>query len=160
VLFYFLPHFATILESRILLFLNMRRESGVLEPRACYGGISHIEGFLSRIGVPETLRKRILLLTENHMFGVDAPELSEKSLRRLAHRLHPERIEKLLSLWAADRAGRHSLSTHKKKKLGVGESIVRMRKMAEDLQITHGAPTPILKGKMIMEETGLPPDLA
>jgi tRNA nucleotidyltransferase (CCA-adding enzyme) len=91
------------------------------------------------------------------MFGVDAPELSEKSLRRLAHRLHPERIENLLSLWAADRAGRHSLSTHKKKKLGVGESIVRMRKMAEDLQITHGAPTPILKGKMIMEETGLPP---
>jgi tRNA nucleotidyltransferase (CCA-adding enzyme) len=140
--------------------LVFEHEEGVRRVRAkghATAGISHIEGFLSRIGVPETLRKRILLLTENHMFGVDAPELSEKSLRRLAHRLHPERIENLLSLWAADRAGRHSLSTHKKKKLGVGESIVRMRKMAEDLQITHGAPTPILKGKMIMEETGLPP---
>lgn len=140
--------------------LVFEHEEGVRRVRAkghATAGISHIGGFLSQIGVPEALRKRILLLTENHMFGVDAPELSDKSLRRLAHRLHPERIENLLSLWTADRAGRHSLSTHKKKKLGVGESILRMRKMAEDLQITHGAPTPILKGKMIILETGLTP---
>ncbi|NCC59756.1 MAG: polynucleotide adenylyltransferase [Verrucomicrobiae bacterium] len=140
--------------------LVFEHEEGVRRVRAkghATAGISHIEVFLSRIGIPETLRKRILLLTENHMFGVDALELSEKSLRRLAHRLHPERIENLLKLWTADRAGRHSLSTHKKKKLGVGESVLRMRKMAEDLQITQGAPSPILKGKMIIQETGLHP---
>lgn len=140
--------------------LVFEHEEGIRRVRAkghAAAGISHIEGFLSQIGIPETLRKRVLLLTENHMFGVDAPELSEKSLRRLAHRLHPERIENLLCLWAADRAGRYSLSPHKKKKLGVGESILRMKKMAEDLQITHGAPAPIIKGKMIILETGLSP---
>jgi len=140
--------------------LAFEEKEGVRRIRArghAAAGAAHTETFLSQTGIPERLKKRILLLTANHMFGVDAPELSKSSLRRLAHRLDPVRIENFLTLWIADQRGRISLRRSKKKKLGFEESLDRMKKMTKKLQLTDGPPAPLLKGDIIIEETGLLP---
>lgn len=67
-------------------------------------GMPLAEAFLRRIRAPRYMMERVPPLVGNHMVHLE--EISERAVRRLARRLHPETIEHLCLVMTADAFGR------------------------------------------------------
>lgn len=100
------------------------------------------QGLLQRIGIPHRLRDRVAVLVRNHM--VSANPVSEKSIRRLARRLHPETIQSLCVVMTADRMGRCNSSSPGQR------SIEGILQKAQGLAVAHSEPKPILLGRHLL----------
>lgn len=98
--------------------------------------------FLHRIGAPQFLRDRVAVLVRNHM--VSANPVSEKSVRRLAQRLHPETIQHLCVVMSVDRLGRGQASPFAQ------GAIDQILQKAQALAIADSKPTPILLGRHLL----------
>jgi len=78
----------------------------------------------------------------NHL--VHTQPLSDKGVRRLARRLHPESIEGLCLVVTADHMGRPP------KPAAAPESVECLMEMAKELSVYEEAPQPILKGRHLL----------
>ncbi len=100
------------------------------------------ENFLKRLDAPNAIRKRVPPLVMNHL--VHTQPLSDKGVRRLARRLHPESIEGLCLVVTADHMGRPP------KPAAAPESVECLMEMAKELSVYEEAPQPILKGRHLL----------
>ena len=98
--------------------------------------------FLGRIGTPHRIVDRVLPLVANHMahFG----DVTERAVRRLARRLHPETIDHLCVLMTADAFGRPPRPRE------VPASVTALRRVAAGLAVADAAPRPILLGRHLV----------
>ncbi|HIL69314.1 MAG TPA: polynucleotide adenylyltransferase [Verrucomicrobia bacterium] len=101
------------------------------------------EVFLDRIQAPKRIRQRVIPLVNNHLAHLQIQ--SERSVRRLARRLVPETIQGLLQVIAADQAGRPPRDS------SLPESAIRLREIAQAIDVSDQAPKPILKGRHLLE---------
>ncbi|MBL9172206.1 MAG: HD domain-containing protein [Verrucomicrobiales bacterium] len=111
-------------------------------------GVPLTERFLNRIGASEELRIKVGRLVANHLAHLQ--ENSPRSIRRLANRLTPATLEELDLLILADASGRPPAPAL------APSGLLRLRSLAEQLQVTARAPRPLLLGRHLIER-GLPP---
>jgi len=98
--------------------------------------------FMARIGAPKDLTEKVVALTGNHMF---LGQVSQKTVRRLAHRVQPATIEELTELMAIDKSAR-----------GQGHMVVhpiaeKIREIAKVLHVESESPQPIIMGRHLIE---------
>lgn len=116
-------------------------------------GVVPTEAFLQRIGAPLDHAPFITPLVAHHLVhhhGHDGT-FSENQVRRLARKLAPATIDDLCHVMTADARGRPPLSSCESEPL-----IGALRAKAAELTLRDGAPTPILKGRHLIE-AGLRP---
>lgn len=101
------------------------------------------EAFLQRINSPNAIRERILPLVVNHMAHFQA--VSDRAVRRLAQRLHPESIRDLLTLMTADSYGRPPLPRE------LPASVQAIAQKAEELAVREEPLPPVLLGRHLVE---------
>lgn len=101
------------------------------------------ESFLQRINAPNAIRERVLPLVVNHMAHFQT--VSDRAVRRLAKRLHPENIRDLLTLMTADAFGRPPLPRE------IPASVQAIAQKAEELAVREEPPPPILLGRHLLE---------
>ncbi len=106
------------------------------------------EVFLDQIGAPLWLTQRVRPLVQEHMMHLQQP--TERAVRRLSRRLEPESIRHLCHLMLADARGRGQASQANP------IHVMALRKTAEKLEVTHGAPKPLVQGKQLLS-MGYPP---
>lgn len=104
--------------------------------------------FLDQIGAPLWLTQRVRPLVQEHMMHLQQP--TERAVRRLSKRLEPESIKHLCHLMLADAKGRGLASQANP------SHVIALRKTAEKLEVTHGAPKPLVQGKQLIS-MGYPP---
>lgn len=102
------------------------------------------EAFLARLGIPISIRRRVGPLVLNHMAHLTAP--SERHVRRLTRRLHPETLDHLGLVITADYSGRPPLPP------GAPASLTELIQQAERMALLQAAPQPILKGRHLLSE--------
>jgi tRNA nucleotidyltransferase (CCA-adding enzyme) len=100
------------------------------------------ESFLQRINTPLDIRERVIPLVVNHLAHLNPP--TDRAVRRLARRLHPENIQGLALVMKADCMGRPPRPPVPP------ESISELLKKANELQVHEHAPQPILKGRHLL----------
>lgn len=100
------------------------------------------ESFLNRIGVQLSVRERVVPLVENHLAHLQAT--TDRAVRRLARRLHPENIFGLAVVVTADQFGRPP------RPRVISESLRDLLARAETLQVQNRAPHPILLGRHLV----------
>ncbi len=100
------------------------------------------EVLFARMDVPKAIVARILPLVGNHMAHFN--EVSDRALRRLARRLHPETVARLCVLMTADASGRPPLPRR------VPDSVRQVRETAERLALHDAAPRPVLMGRHLL----------
>ncbi len=106
-------------------------------------GVSSAAIFLERINMPAAVRERVLPLVANHM--VSGNHWTERAVRRLAHRLHPDNIEGLCLIMTADASGRPPLPAF------CPSTVIELQRMAVQLSVRHAPPVPILMGRHLLE---------
>ncbi|MGI8965773.1 MAG: CCA tRNA nucleotidyltransferase, partial [Limisphaerales bacterium] len=106
-------------------------------------GVSVAENFLNRIHAPAAIHDRVLPLVANHMAHYQI--VSDRAVRRLANRLHPENIQGLCLVMRADRGGRPPLPAI------VPAGATMLLEKARELELQKSAPKPILLGRHLME---------
>jgi tRNA nucleotidyltransferase (CCA-adding enzyme) len=99
--------------------------------------------FLERIGTPKEIVARVVPLVENHLAHM-RPH-TDRSVRRLSRKLMPESMHGLCLIMTADHCGRPPLP--KVAPAGVHA----LRQKAAELAVASAPPTPILKGRHLME---------
>ncbi len=120
----------------------------IVSPGHAGVGVDVAESFLARIDAPLDIRKRVKPLVQNHMAHLDV--LSDRSVRRLAKRLHPETIDGLGLVIAADHMGRPP------KPAEAPPTLKTLRDKARELDLEQAAPKPVLLGRHLLER-GLKP---
>lgn len=114
-------------------------------------GVEPAKAFLDRMGVPHAIRDQVLLLVRHHL----APALLHQggagpsAVRRLADRVG--RIDQLVRVARADHGGRPP------KPWDDFPSGQWLLDAASALDVTDGRPTPILLGRHLITDLGLPP---
>ena len=98
--------------------------------------------FLERINAPIAIRERVVPLVTNHLAHLQT--LNDRAVRRLARRLSPETIEHLCVVITADQFGRPP------KPQVISDSVIALRKSAENLKLQAAAPKPILLGRHLI----------
>jgi tRNA nucleotidyltransferase (CCA-adding enzyme) len=98
--------------------------------------------FLARIGIPRAIAERVLRLVVHHMAHFEG--VTERAVRRLARRLHPETVEHLCVVMTSDAMGRPP------RPAAVPASVLALRDMAEALRLADAAPKPILLGRHLI----------
>jgi len=106
------------------------------------------EAFLTRINSPNEIKERVVPLVTHHLAHLQAS--SDRAVRRLANALKPATIAELCLVMIADQFGRPP------KPQIVHEGVLGLRARAEELQLRHDAPKPLLQGRHLIER-GLPP---
>jgi len=101
------------------------------------------EQFLARINAPNAIRDRVVPLVTHHLAHLQT--LSDRSVRRLAHRLEPATIEELIILITADQFGRPP------RPQSISQNVRALQARAADLQVQLSAPKPILLGRHLIE---------
>jgi tRNA nucleotidyltransferase (CCA-adding enzyme) len=114
----------------------------IVSPGHSEEGVGLAENFLKGIDMPESVRARVRPLVANHLVHIQP--LTDRGVRRLAARLHPETIQGLVRLIVADHSGRPP------KPGGLPESAQRLLAQAAELAVTAGAPKPILMGRHLL----------
>lgn len=100
------------------------------------------ESFLQRINAPNAIRERVVPLVTNHLAHLQA--INDRSVRRLARRLHPETIEGLCLVITADQFGRPP------KPRDLSPGLQALQTKAAELKLADAAPKPILKGRHLL----------
>ena len=106
-------------------------------------GVPITERFLDRIGAPNELRKRVPPLVKCHLAHLQ--DITPRSVRRLARRLHPATIEELCLVIQADHNGRPPNPPH------TPAGVTQLLTSARDLKLEAEAPQPILLGRHLIE---------
>jgi tRNA nucleotidyltransferase (CCA-adding enzyme) len=104
--------------------------------------------FLERMRAPQAIQDRVLPLVRNHLFHWQT--MSDRAVRRLARRLEPENIQGLCLVMTADSMGRPPLPAVEP------EHVRLLLARAQELQVRHQPPQPILMGRHLIE-LGLEP---
>jgi len=104
--------------------------------------------FLERMRAPQAVQARVLPLVRNHLFHWQT--MSDRAVRRLARRLEPENIQGLCLVMTADSMGRPPLPAVEP------EHVRLLLARAQELQVRHKPPEPILMGRHLIE-LGLEP---
>lgn len=120
----------------------------IISPGHEAAGVPLAERFLNRIGASEDLAIKVGRLVASHLAHLQ--ENSPRSVRRLANRLAPATLAELDLLILADASGRPPAPP------GAPPGLLRLRSLAEQLQVTAHAPRPILLGRHLIER-GLKP---
>jgi tRNA nucleotidyltransferase (CCA-adding enzyme) len=104
------------------------------------------ENFLTRIGCPERIARRVVGLTRHHLAHMDFAG-SARHVRRLSRALgeEGETIETLARLVEADHGGRPPLPG------GMPEPMSAMLELARELSTAAAAPTRLLLGRHLIE---------
>ena len=113
-------------------------------------GKAPTQAFLTSIGCPVKLQERIIPLVTEHLAHLNIT--SDKSLRRLAVRIHPATIKELLLVIEADASGRPPLPG------GLPDGAKTMASMANTLNLESEKPKPILLGRHLLD-LGVPPGI-
>jgi tRNA nucleotidyltransferase (CCA-adding enzyme) len=106
-------------------------------------GALRAEDFLHRIHAPQAMIRRVKPLVRNHLAHLQVP--TDRGVRRLAKRLIPENIESLTLVMSADHLGRPP------KPPVVPESVRALEQKAAAVRVARAAPTPILKGRHLLQ---------
>jgi tRNA nucleotidyltransferase (CCA-adding enzyme) len=104
--------------------------------------------FLERMRAPQAVQARVLPLVRNHLFHWQT--MTDRAVRRLARRLEPENIQGLCLVMTADSMGRPPLPAVEP------EHVRLLLARAQELQVRHKPPEPILMGRHLIE-LGLEP---
>uniref|UniRef100_A0A832MM75 Polynucleotide adenylyltransferase n=1 Tax=Eiseniibacteriota bacterium TaxID=2212470 RepID=A0A832MM75_UNCEI len=107
-----------------------------------------VASFLARIHAPAALRERVWPLVREHLVHLHG--VSDRSVRRLARRLHPETIEGLARVIRADADGRPPRPG------GDPDGLREILARAAALDVAARAPRPILRGRHLLAR-GLAP---
>ena len=104
--------------------------------------------FLERMRAPLAIQARVPPLVRNHLFHWNS--MTDRAVRRLAKRLEPENIQGLCIVMTADSMGRPPLPAVEP------EHVRLLLARAQELQVRHKPPEPILMGRHLIE-LGLKP---
>lgn len=115
----------------------------------CEEGVDITRSFLESIGCPNSMIKVIEPLVDAHLFHASG-DFTKRAVRRLALRLGDATISQLLWLIEADMGGRPPLQG------GLSENALKLRDLAEGMNVVHDAPTPIMGGRHLIQ-LGLKP---
>ncbi|MBI5171004.1 MAG: polynucleotide adenylyltransferase [Candidatus Eisenbacteria bacterium] len=100
------------------------------------------ERFLARIAAPRELVERVVPLVTQHMGYLQVG--TDRAVRRLARRLHPETIDGLAAIIRADLGGRPGLSAEPP------PAYHDMLRTAANLRVRDQAPRPLLLGRHLI----------
>ena len=101
--------------------------------------------FLDRIGIKSAIIDRVVHMVENHLASSSiGRDVTPRAVRRLAMRLAPATISDLLRLVEADYSGRPPLP------VGLPESAIRIREMAQAQAVDHGPQPPLILGRHVL----------
>ena len=106
-------------------------------------GADLAQRFLIRLGVMESITRKVIPLVANHMIGGVEP--TPRALRRLANRLAPATVKELTELMTADASGRPPLPRRVPTSAGI------LLAKAAELALVEKAPQPILMGRHLLE---------
>jgi tRNA nucleotidyltransferase (CCA-adding enzyme) len=112
-------------------------------PGHAQSGMPLTVSFMNRIGAPIHITEQVKLLVGEHMAHLN--QITPRSVKRLALRLHPTNVELLSKLIEADHSGRPPLAK------GLPEEAKEMVMMARQLELGLGKPSPLIGGKHLME---------
>ncbi len=115
----------------------------IVSPGHAGVGVDVADSFLKRIDAPQEVRQRVRPLVQCHMAHLDA--ISDRSVRRLANRLHPETIEGLGLVIVADHMGRPPRPAE------APPTMKELQARARALELEKSAPAPILQGRHLIE---------
>lgn len=101
------------------------------------------EQFMQRLRIPLAIQKRVIPLVTHHLAHLQT--ITDRSVRRLAKRLEPENIRNLCLVMTADHLGRPP-----KPSIAPSE-IAALEAKAAELEVQSGAPTPILRGRDLIQ---------
>ena len=115
----------------------------------CEDGVPITRSFLESIGCNPSRIDVIESLVAEHLFHANG-DFKKRGVRRLALRLGDATINQLLLLIEADMGGRPPL------KGGLSDNAIKLKEMAEGLNVVSDAPTKIMGGKHLIK-LGLTP---
>lgn len=105
-------------------------------------GAQLAESFLTRIDTPLAIVARVLPLVANHLIHFEV--LTDRAIRRLAHRLKPESIEGLCLVMTADSLGRPPSPP------AIPRAVTELLARSHELQVRQSPPKPILMGRHLI----------
>ena len=109
--------------------------------------------FLERISIKASIVDQVVPLVENHLahssltkagLRAGVPEITPRAVRRLAMRLAPASIERLIQLIEADHSGRPPLAP------GLPEGAILIRDAAREQAVTRGPQAPLILGRHVL----------
>lgn len=106
-------------------------------------GAEPTRSLLTRIGAPVELLEYAVPLVENHMAHIN--DITPRSVRRLALRLHPANIQQLVRVIEADHSGRPPLPKE------LPPQAKDLLEMAEGLRLELDKPQPIIQGRHLLK---------
>ncbi len=115
-------------------------------------GVPIAEAFLTSIGANSRITNRILPLVKYHMVHLSMPDVSHVSprfIRRLARNLGSATIKELAMVMEADKSGRPPLPA------GTDDRTLRMVEIAQELEIEHKPPAPLVQGRHLISHFGV-----
>ena len=113
-------------------------------PKHDKAGVPLAESFLKSIGCPAKIIEKVLPLVSEHMAHISLIE-SDRTVRRLAMRLHPANVNDLALVVAADMSGRPPLKPDNHPR------IERILEIAKKLEIENNKPVPLIKGRHLLQ---------
>ncbi len=122
--------------------------SRIVSPGHDRDGVPLAQAFLVRVQAPKQIAERVSALVGNHMAHLQ--EITDRAVRRLARRLHPETIDHLCVVMTADAYGRPPRPRE------VPAGVETLKNRAHALALADAAPRPILLGRHLLE-IGWPP---
>jgi tRNA nucleotidyltransferase (CCA-adding enzyme) len=115
----------------------------IVSPGHEEAGANLATSFLERMRAPQAIQVRVVPLVRNHLFHWQT--MSDRAVRRLARRLEPENIQGLCLVMTADSMGRPPLPAVEP------EHVRLLLARAQELQVRHKPPEPILMGRHLIE---------
>ncbi|MEI9811783.1 MAG: CCA tRNA nucleotidyltransferase [Acidobacteriota bacterium] len=102
--------------------------------------------FLERISIKAAIVDQVVPLVENHLASTTLAKhgVTSRAVRRLAQRLVPASIERLIQLIEADHSGRPPLP------VGLPEGAIRIRDTARQQAVERGPQAPLILGRHVL----------
>lgn len=124
--------------------LRMQRDGRerLASPRHEEFGVPLAERFLQQVDAPPAVQERVLPLVRGHMARFEQP--TDRAVRRLARRLAPETIARLVVVMTADAMGRPPLPAEEP------PAVRALLARAEALALREAAPRPLLRGRHLL----------
>ncbi|MDP1580852.1 MAG: polynucleotide adenylyltransferase [Candidatus Didemnitutus sp.] len=123
-----------------------RRQLRWVSPGHEAAGGPPAETFLQRIGAPRELIDYVRPLVVHHLAHHQGPtNLRDTTVRRLARKIHPARIDDLIAVMTSDHLGRPPLLSEEALR-----RIHDLRDVAQRLAVAQEAPQPIVKGRHLI----------
>lgn len=123
-----------------------RRQLRWVSPGHEAAGGPPAETFLLRIGAPRELIDYVRPLVVHHLAHHQGPtNLRDTTVRRLARKIHPARIDDLIAVMTSDHLGRPPLLSEEALR-----RIHDLRDVAQRLAVAQEAPQPIVRGRHLI----------